>query len=49
MHEHITAVMLSWLALQIPLGRFVGQFIKFGITESRLIRRGGLPNVRYRR
>ena len=40
MHEQIVVIVLLWLALQIPLGSFVGDCIKFGMgtnTSSRII------------
>jgi hypothetical protein len=41
MHEQIVVIVFLWLALQIPLGSFVGDCIRFGMganTSSTLLR-----------
>ena len=34
MRQQIAVIFFVWLALQIPLGRFVGDFIGLGAAES---------------
>jgi hypothetical protein len=35
MQEQIIVVLLLWLALQIPLGSFIGDYIRFGMVDAR--------------
>ncbi len=32
MREQIVTILVLWLALQIPLGSFIGDCIRFGMT-----------------
>ena len=38
MHEQIIVIVFLWLALQIPLGSFVGDCIRFGMGRIRVPR-----------
>jgi hypothetical protein len=34
MKQELAAIFLLWLALDIPLGIFIGKFIHFGMSEA---------------
>ena len=34
MHEQLLIVAFLWLALQLPLGSFIGDCIRFGMAEA---------------
>lgn len=35
MQEHIIVALLLWLALQLPLGSFIGDYIRLGMVDAR--------------
>lgn len=34
MHQQIAIIVLLWLALQVPLGSVIGDWIRFGMTGA---------------
>jgi hypothetical protein len=39
MREQIFVIAILWLALQVPLGSFIGDCIRFGMADARNYRR----------
>jgi hypothetical protein len=35
MHQHVWTLVFLWIALQVPLGSLIGEFICFGMSGSR--------------